>query len=267
MTCIFLCGICTINLNAQSRIEADSLFAASNYFEASIAYERIIFAAENPEATWYATLQKIQCLKQQREFARAEVFVRMNLNNFSADSLRYRLQYEQALTAYLAGNFETAASVSELMLLSYPKHDFDRNLVVVRILSLNEIQQWDKAGELFAGNAEKLFQVRVSDPYLQLPHLKNKDKAQWLSTFIPGGGQFYAGKPLEAMVSILIQGAGIYYGIASFQAQYYFSAWLVGAGLFGSFHFGGVRRAEILVDQYNAKKVKSFNEAVKNLLL
>lgn len=264
---MFLFGICTTNVKGQSQRAADSLFAASNYFEASIAYERIIFAAENTKTVWYATIQKIQCLKQQRLFARAEVFVRMNLNNFSADSLRYRLQYEQVLTAYLAGNFETAASVSELMLLSYPAHEFDRNLIVVRILSLNELKQWDKAADLFGGNAARLLQTPVPNPYFELPHLKNKDKAQWLSTFIPGGGQFYAGKPLEAMVSILIQGAGIYFGIASFQAHYYFSAWLVGAGLFGSFHLGGVRRAEILIDRYNAKKVRDFNVSIRNLLL
>lgn len=265
LTCIFLCGICITNAGAQTKETADSLFAAGRYFEASIGYERVIFAAESPERAWYATLQKIQCLKQQGLFAQAESYARANVNSFGTDSLKYRLQYEQVINSFLAGNYETAASTSEVLLLSHPEHAFDRNLVITRILALNQLQQWDKASALAKQYNSEL--GLHSDLYAVLPKLKSKDKAQWLSTFIPGGGQFYAGKPLEAMVTILIQGAGIYFGVTSFLDHSYLSAWLVGAGLFGSFHMGGVRRSEALVEQYNQRKAAEFNGKIKVELL
>lgn len=267
LICIFLCGICTTNAHAQSRSEADSLFQTSKYLEAEIAYDRIIFLNADPDGVWYATKQKVQCLKQEGLFSNAELFIRSNLNNFTADSQRYELRYEQALCAYLSKNFEMAASVSELLLLSYPDRPFDRNLVVLRILALNELQQWGPADSLLRQYSNQLQLADKSNPYLQLPKLKNAEKAQWLSTFIPGAGQLYAGKPLEATVSLLIQAAGIYFGVVSFMQHYYFSAWLVGAGVFGSFHFGGVRRAEALVNRYNQRKAGEFNSAVKAMLL
>ena len=265
LICIFLCGICITNVRAQTKEAADSLYSGGSYFEASIAYERLIFSAVSPELTWYATLQKIQCLKQQGLFAQAESYARANVNSFGTDSLKYRLQYEQVINSFLAGNYETAASTSEILLLSHPEHAFDRNLVITRILALNQLQQWDKASALAKQYNSEL--GLHSDLYAVLPKLKSKDKAQWLSTFIPGGGQFYAGKPLEAMVTILIQGAGIYFGVTSFLDHYYLSAWLVGAGLFGSFHMGGVRRSEALVEQYNQRQAAEFNEKIKVELL
>lgn len=265
MTCIFLCGICITNANGQTKESADSLFAAGSYFEASIAYERILFSVPGQELSFYATLQKIQCLKQQGLFSQGELFARTNVNSFGIDSFKYRLQYEQVICAFLAGNYETASSVSEVMLLSYPTHAFDRNLVITRILSLNQLQRWDQAAEISRRYGAEL--GNTGDPYAKLPKLKSKDKAQWLSTFIPGGGQFYAGKPLEAIVTIVIQGAAIYFGVTSFIDHYYLSAWLVGAGIFGSFHLGGVRRSEALVERYNQGKANDFNQKVKAELL
>jgi TM2 domain-containing membrane protein YozV len=97
--------------------------------------------------------------------------------------------------------------------------------------------------------------------------LKSEDRAGWLATFIPGAGHFYAGKTWEGLASIAIQGLGVYYGVISWQDQYYLSAWLIGGGMAGSFHLGGVRRAQELVRMYNRKKTREFNEKVKEALL
>ena len=116
-----------------------------------------------------------------------------------------------------------------------------------------------------AGDTAKAAQI--PDLYEQLPHFKSVTKAQWLSTFIPGGGQFYAGRPGEALFSILVQTAGIWFAVVSFQQHYYISAWLIGAAVFGAFHMGGVRRSEVLIRQYNRKKMLDFNARVREQLL
>jgi hypothetical protein len=83
---------------------------------------------------------------------------------------------------------------------------------------------------------------------------------------LPGAGELYAGKPFEALASIVLQGAAVYYGIISWQEKYYFSAWFVGAGLFASFHNGGVRRSEKLVQIYNRKQTERFNNKIRSQL-
>ena len=267
MTCTFLCAVCTINAQQSESQRADSLFRQRAYFEASIEYERILFGNSQGSITAYTIQQKIQCLKQQKQFAQAITFIRQHLLENLPDSISYQLYYEQVLCAYLGRNFENALSIMEQMKLIHARSAGDARLLLIRILSLNELQQWDQASRLYDQFMQQHGVAASLSPYKDVPRLKSKDRAQWLSTFIPGGGQLYAGKPLEALVTIVIQGAAIYFGIVSFQQHYYVATWLVGAGLFGSFHMGGVRRSEVLVEQYNQKKIARFNQKVRELLL
>ena len=269
MTCTFLCAICTIKAqNIKLFTEADSLFSVQRYFEASVAYERILFSGSNEGDRYYAIIRKTQCLKQQRLFDQAINFLKPYLTETLPDSARYQLFTEQVVCAYLSGNYENAVSAIEQANIQFSSRKPDAKLLLIKVLSLNKLQQWNKAEKAYisffnAGNDA----ANYENPYLKLPRLKSVNKAQWLSTFIPGAGQLYAGKPLEALVSIIIQGAGLYYGITSFLDHYYLSAWLAGAGLFGSFHMGGVRRSEVLVNQYNQKQADAFNRHVEELLL
>lgn len=269
LTCIFLCATCTIEAQSSTALlQADSLFRRGAYFEASIGYERVLFEGGNAANNLYAIHQKIQCLKQQGLFAQATAFIRANLQENVPDSTGYSLYYEQTLCTYLAGNYENALSVIEQTKLLYPRYAEEPRLMLLQVLSLNELQQWERARPLYNTLVSRYRQADTAlSLYKNLPRLKSKDRAQWLSTFIPGGGQFYAGKPLEALVTIAMQGAGIWFGIVSFQQHYYLATWLAGAGLFGSFHMGGVRRSEVLVEQYNRKKIVQFNERVKEELL
>ncbi|MBE7173821.1 MAG: hypothetical protein INR73_24825 [Williamsia sp.] len=268
LTCIFLCATCTIRAQSSALRQADSLFRQGAYFEASVGYERVLFEDNNPETALHAITQKIQCLKQQGLFTQAVNFIRTNLHENLPDSTGYRLYYEQTLCTYLAGNYENALSVVEQAKLLYPTRSEEPRLKLLQLLSLNELQRWEEAGHVYNAFVGRYGVADTAlSPYKHLPHLKSKDKAQWLSTFIPGAGQIYAGKPLEALVTIGMQGAGIWFGIVSFQQHYYLAAWLAGAGLFGSFHMGGVRRSEVLVEQYNRKKITQFNEQVKSAVL
>lgn len=268
MTCTFLCAIYTINAqDIKLLTEADSLFSVQRYFEASVAYERILFSGSNINDRYYAINRKTQCLKQQRLFDQAVNFLKPYLTETLPDSARYQLFTEQIVCDYLAGNYENAVSAVEQINIEFSSRKPDAKLLLIEILSLNKLQRWNRAAEVYAAFFSEGKPATYENPYVHLPRLKSVNKAQWLSTFIPGAGQLYAGKPLEAFVSIIIQGAGLYYGITSFLDHYYLSAWLAGAGLFGSFHMGGVRRSEVLVNQYNQKQADAFNRHVEELLL
>jgi TM2 domain-containing membrane protein YozV len=250
------------------RHQADSLYKSGHYFESSIAWERLLFDNADPKEQLLAVLGKTQCLKQEGAFDQALTF----LNNWQSypfpDSDLVRIHAQQVLCSYLGGHFENVVSLLERWPYEHKEVLPAPWLAVLRILSLNELRRWKEAGEAYhTFIAERHTATDLADLYASLPRQKSVNKAQALSTFIPGAGQFYAGRPGEAIFSILVQAAGIYFGVLSFEQHYYVSAWLIGAALFGAFHMGGVRRAEVLVEQYNRKKMLEFNGRVREQLL
>lgn len=267
LTCTFLYGICLIAEAQPSLIQADSLFESGQFLAARVAYERVLF--DNPEtnAQFSAALGKARCLKQQGLNAQAVTFLNSHIQFTYPDSLLYQLRREQIVCTYLAGQFENTLSLLERLPYLHPDVPSVPFLMVVRILALNELQRWSEASITYHELAAIVRADTSQNPYRQLPQLKSEKKAQWLSTFIPGAGQLYAGKPMEAALSIVMQSAGLYFGITSFLQGYYLSAWGVGAGLFGSFHAGGVRRSEVLIRQVNQQKAATFNKQVRQQLL
>ncbi|WP_229368479.1 hypothetical protein [Fibrisoma limi] len=198
----------------------------------------------------------------------AVTFINSQFSNSYPDSVRYQLRYQQILCAYLAGQFENTRSLLERLPVEHPGAPYSPLLECIRVFTLNELHRWAEAAVAYREAIGRLGADTTSDdPYRRLPKLKRESKAQWLSTFLPGAGQLYAGKPGEAILSILVQSAGLYFGVTSFLNAYYLSAWGVGAALFGSFHAGGVRRSQALVRQYNQRQISAFNERVKKRLL
>ena len=269
MTCIFLCVAFLTDAQSLSMSIADSFLQKQQYFEAGVFYEKVLFESSNDEIRFLAATKKIECLKQQQKFEGVIEFVNQNYHSTLTSGQKCTLKYEQMICSYLSANFENAISLSALIEGEWPDYDGIATVSLLKILSLNELQQWRQADSLSRIFIAKYTTADTagSNLYSHLPKLKNEKKAQTLSTLLPGAGLFYAGKPLEGITSILLQSVAAYFGIISYNQKYYLSAWLVGLGLFGSFHNGSVRRSEILVKQYNRKEVIRFNEKVKNELI
>lgn len=265
MTCIFLCVTCITKAQEPDWMAvADSLYNKGLYFEASVYCERVLFTSESSPAAASAVLLKIQCYKQQQQYAKAARYIQSVQYLFSSDSLQQALSYETALAYYLAGEFENAIAVTDRAILRYPAKQVQNRANLIRILSLNELRRWPEAAAVYRQYKQS---DTIPDCYASLPRLKSEDKAEWLATFIPGAGHFYAGAAGEGLVSIAIQALGIYYGVISWQQKHYISAWLIGGGVFGSFHLGGARRARQLVKNYNNRKAQAFNKAVREQIL
>ena len=242
---------------------ADSLYREARYFDASIAYERVLFDHPERQEQYAAVTGKLQCLKKQALYDQAVTFLEAWQAYPFPDSSLAAIHYQQVLCTYLGGHFENVLSLVDRWSYTHAGAKPAPLLVVLKILSLNELQQWKEAAEAYRA----FMKERKPDLYTQLPHLKSVSKAQALSTFIPGAGLFYAGKPGEAIFSILVQAAGVYFVVLGLEQHYYVSAWLIGAALFGAFHMGSVRRSEVLVQRYNRKKVLQFNEKVREQLM
>lgn len=264
LICIFLCVICTTKAQQPDWLAvADSFYAKEQFFEAGICCERVLFEQQDANVLAQAVLLEISCYKKQQQFDKAARFIAAEQTRAISDSLQKVLYTELATCYYLAGSFENciaAADKSYILYGSSSTHWMD----VLKILSLNELQRWKEAAALYR---QLIPGDTLVDYYAHLPHLKSEEKAGWLATFIPGAGHFYAGKPWEGIASIVLQGAGVYYGVICWLDKYYVSAWLIGGGIAGTFHMGSVTRAEELVKMRNRKVTYEFNEKVKQSLL
>lgn len=244
-------------------IEGNRLKEQGDYFHAAIFYERVLFEGNvDADVLFSAVTGKLNCLKSENKFAEAERFLKGVLIPSFRKEQKFYLAEQRALNAYLAGQFENCISQTELIKIQFPTEYNGTLIPVLRVLSYNELNQWKEAEVAWQEWYTDIQAEGLENPYLKLPKFKSESKAEALATFIPGAGQFYAGRPVEAMVGILFQAAGVYYGVVSFLDHFYLSAW-AGAGIFGSFHMGGVRRSKALVKAYNKKKVASFNRMVR----
>jgi len=279
LTCISLCAIFltkaqTVDLRPTADVagpvfaHADSLYRAGSYFEASIAYERVLFENTDRGQQLEAVLGKTRCLKMLGSYDQARTFLESWQGLPFPDSGLTEIHYQQVLCTYLGGHFEEVLSLVDRWPYTHAGKSPAPFLIVLKILSLNELQRWKEAAETYRSFiAQMHLAAPPPDLYAHIPHLKDVNKAQWLSQFIPGAGQFYVGKPLDGVISLVVQAAGVYFAVLSFEQHYYISAWLIGAALFGAFHLGGVRRAEVLALEYNRKKMLLFNEQVREQLL
>ena len=269
LICNFLFVIYIANAQSRSLQIADSLYHEKKFFESSVWYERCIYESESNTNIFAAIYGKINCLKSLEKYNDVIEFTSFYINMDFPDSFKRIMIYQQIFCSYLSGKFENSISLST----QYKKFFSDKKTLLkielLKVLSLNQLLKWHEADsvlkEFIVQN--KLESKLVENLYFNSPHLKSVKKATNLSTFIPGAGLFYCGKYFEGSVNALLQIGFLALGVHAFINQYYFASWFVGAGLFASFHNGGIRRSETLVNQYNQNKINHFNEQLKDSLI
>ncbi|MDR4988183.1 MAG: hypothetical protein RG741_05005 [Bacteroidales bacterium] len=257
--------------------KADLLFAEGNYFEAAIAYERIIFLSESPEVRVRANLTKAEALKQSGMFDKARKDLQRSLSYRGNDSLRLEVLYQFAFCSYMAGH--SAEARSALLQVSHlfdpePQH----RLYLLESLVLADLEQWDELRSslmswFMAFSQDVPAMEAVLTEYDQL--LKHKlfredrtaERARLWSTFIPGSGQLYAGEASWGILNAFSQLAGLG-GFALMAANgYWIAGSVIGLGAFQSFYFGGIKQAGELADAANKSRLDEFQTALNDLIL
>ncbi len=195
-----------------------------------------------------------------------------------ADSLQQEIKYETALLCYLNEDFETAHSQMQQLLYFSKDQKISDKILLLDILIDHERFEYASAREktirwltpksMSQGQRDSLL-ILVEEAYdpANLPRLARKKKAAWLSTFIPGSGQMYAGFPGEGLMNTFFVIASLATGTYAVLETYYFTGYLLGAGLFQKFYFGGLRRTESLVDKGNYLRTRPINDRLRTLLI
>lgn len=257
--------------------KADSLFASGMYFEASIAYERVIYHSSSTVERVKANLGKVEALKQLGNFSKARNDLRRSLMFRGDDSLRLEVLYQMAFCAYMDG-----ASDDAHITLMQLKHDFgfvgQQRLYLLESLVLADLGRWEGLREqlqawLMEFEADSLMMQRTMMAYddmlmENLPRIdRDPEKARLWSTFVPGAGQLYAGEPGWGALNAFSQLAGLAgFGLLAYNGFYVASA-VVGLGAFQSFYFGGIKQAGELTSDNTKSRLEKLQTAMAHLLL
>jgi tetratricopeptide (TPR) repeat protein len=186
---------------------ADSLFDTHDYYNATTEYKRyIFFHPDSPEAS--DIFRQIGlCYRNQDEYKLAIDAFEKAIKFAPDDSVKDALKIDLAVTFMASGDF----SASELTLLkinSFSKLNGSRQIASV-YLGIGSIYQskWKEAAQyLKTGllDIDSVKAVQISKKLTDYSKIKYKSasKAKWMSTFIPGLGQAYAGEYLKGLNAI-----------------------------------------------------------------
>ncbi len=231
---MFLCG--SFLIKGQT---ARELFDSEAYIEAAVAFEYEYFRDPSDSTLLY----KSYCYKALGDYENALAI----LTRIQGLDVRY----EKALLHYLNEDYER--SNTELLRLRLDGVEFDRNLVVLQVLVEISRLKYKEAREALKENAE-LLGLEIPDiDYIIDAKAKARDplRAQNLSLWIPGTGQWYAGHFGKGLLSGSIQTGIVAFTGWSFYTGYFFSGTLTGATLFYTFYLGGARYAKKLAGKTN----------------
>lgn len=248
-------------------IIGDSLLHNNKIIEANTLAEQVLFDNDQDQLEC-AILFKIKLLKIKGNTKELLSFISDSYayNNLS-DSVKNIIFYEEAFAHYLNKDYVQAIHYFEFYIPQTSKQKYFTD--ALKIICHNNLQNWKTGDSLYTALCKSL-QIEDSITtkiYSQTPKLLSEKKAQTLSSFIPGAGELYAGKPTEAITAFLLQALSIYSGIIWWNKEYKLATVLLSGNFSSSFYSGGKQRAINLTHQKNLERINSYNKILNNNIL
>jgi tetratricopeptide (TPR) repeat protein len=278
-TCIFLLTLFSINRICASDYfsNAKKIYSEGKFFEASIEFERAIYYESDSNRIALCKYYKSLCYKELGEYDKAlEELRKVNMESVP-DSIFLVFSYEQVLCSYLKEDLNQALFNIDKVYLRFKDTLKILEFLPLNIICLNSCREWDNALILWNyyidnsrlnDSVKRSFKQEVYRLYdkKNVPRFYFANKAENLSTFLPGSGQIYCGAVLEGLFNMSINGTLLYYAFSQLYNQFYCTGYFVGLKLFNKFYAGGIRRAKSLTEEKNQKGIKAFNVKNSNIM-
>jgi len=248
------------NLNYQ-KIFADSLFASENYFDAITEYKRLQFFSKQNGKNFESNLKIALCYKAGGKYDNSIKYLKLAKRDakLSKDSIQIDLQIIR--TNILRRTIPKALTLLER--LENKKSQFaDVNLISYwRGWAYLINDDWESASKEFSKIDEfhqlKMLSDSVSSAKYSVP------LAKFISSILPGSGQFYTGKYWSGFFSFAWNLIGGYLTINAFLTDRAFEGILLGSLIWVRFYKGNFDNAEKFAIKEN---MKTSNNAYKFLM-
>lgn len=275
---IYLLGISSINLEAQSFDKADSLFNNKKYLRSAIEYERVVFYSKDMKDVIKAKYKKALCYRNLNNHERAVGELQTINIRFVDGDLRIKIIYEKVLNLYCLERYNEALINIDKVLFFEKDPKKYKDLIPYRVLCLNSLRKWKKAKEIFvesvkgmdiASDAKESYLAEIEGMYAKkkVPKYYNPETAADWSRFIPGAGQFYSGHIKEGVFAMGLNAGFAALGLYHLFTEYYCTAYVFGFGMFYESYNGGMRRVAKLAEDKNINTMTDFNRKTIALFL
>ena len=270
----FLCA--TITANSQVGFnEAKLLMKEGQYSQANLAYEYIVFQSDDPKIISQARLGRARALKKMAEYGRAaEVLSTINL--LSADSdLQSAILYEEILIKYLNADYQGALSKGLFGKSLFKGGEYRQAFLLLMSLTNYQLQNFKEGQDFGITYLEMLNTGEEAQLLTQFAllnkqgfrKLKDPERANHLSTFLPGLGQVYAGYTGEGLLSFGLHTLSLGGAVWTALSGYYMTAWLGAAIIILRLHAGGRLRATELAAKKNRLEIHQYSQPIIDFLL
>lgn len=216
-----------------------------------------------------ARLGQVKCFQQNEQYTEACRVIDQTTIFGIPDGLAATVIYQSLLSHYLAGQPDISISRYQQARQRMENSQYRRHALLILSLCYLDTQNWPMAEQ----TGHLLVQPAVSREWEAffgkeaLPRFRNPETARWISTFLPGMGQVYAGKTGSGVLNFTIHAGILTLATLGFINGYYVTAWLAGLGMFQKFYYGGIRRAEELCKIKNRQELEKYLLPVKTFLI
>ncbi|MFW6019149.1 MAG: hypothetical protein ACOCPM_01085 [Bacteroidales bacterium] len=176
------------------------------------------------------------------------------------ERVAFEALYNLALLYYSQDKFETAAQHLSYMESYTPDYVDKPKVLFLGVLINNVMEEFKIARQNLKQYAQCCKNdLNVDSVYQGIDEMKNPEKAKQLSAYLPGLGQFYAGKPWKGINSFLLNAGFLGYTAYSIYTKMYVIAIFSGLEFLVAFYNGGKRNAQSIVQRANAKTIEDLN--------
>lgn len=261
----------TTGTATQQHHYAEQLFESGDYQAARREYKRILFYQPDTELRDVADYRIAQSYYYQNESDRAQRLFDEFPTTHPNSPLRFQSQLMIGQLHFDAGSYSLARTALFELLHSSGDTEVVAAAHYLRGWCYVYTSEWSKAitelrrVDTLQPNIPQRKKARqLADTLFEetpLPY-KSPKIAGWLSTVVPGSGQFYVGRVKEGILAAALSGTFIYLAVDAIRERRYIDC--TGISLIGwQFYWGNRISAQQFASQYNKKREQELIQTLK----
>jgi len=239
----------------------DQFFRSENYAAAITEYQRLLFFWPKTPYRPYVYYRMGKAYQQLGNDRFAISFLKRGLMLASSRPLKWRLRFHLAWAFLEAEKYDLA--VLEFFKIETGSGDEALRKAARLFRGLVYVHQhnWSEAKKVFTAlqverscAADSMVLITIGhllNRLIEKPQVKNPRTAKWLSTFLPGAGQWYSGHFFMAVDALALNGTNTYLMWRSLVSRNYVDLGLTFTLLWWRYYQGNRFRAEQLARKTN----------------
>ncbi len=242
---------------------AENLFDESDFYRAIGEYKRLIFLCLDSGALCEKAYFKIglSYFKAARWQSAREAFDAFLVNypnsRMAGEALYFKGMSEKSLSLHA----EALATFARI--IGTKTDEYRERAIYQSALVLVEMEQWERAGVMFSRVPEEsdlydpagVFSAGLAN-ITNLPY-KSPPVAGTLAAVLPGAGHLYTGRPADALVAFLLNGAFIWSAVELFDDEKYVTGGIVTFFELG-WYSGNIYSAVSSAHKFNKRTKETF---------